>query len=65
MRYRIMVSTIMGLESRSVNIDHGDASFTSFPAAPGNPNYDSFLQSQSLRDAEVQAMEPDIWHDMA
>lgn len=65
MRYRIIATEISGQALRSVNIDRGNDEFTSFPAEVGNPVYDSFLESQSLTDAEVQAMEPDIWHDMA
>lgn len=65
MRYRVLVHAVMGDEVRSVNIDRGNEEFTSFPAEVGNPAYDSFLESQSLTDAEVQAMEPDVWHDMA
>jgi len=65
MRYEIVeVSTVAGL-TRSVIVDRGRDEFTSFPAVVGNPNYDSFLESQGLTDAEVQAMEPDEWHDMA
>ena len=65
MRYQILAVSGFSGESRNVNIDRGDGSFTSFPAEAGNHNYDSFLESQSLTDAEVQAMEPDVWHDMA
>ena len=65
MRYQVIESESFGVMRRSVTIDRGDESFVSFPAEVGNPNYDSFLESQSLTDAEVQAMTPDIWHDMA
>ena len=64
MRYQIVV-TVMHGPSRSVVVDQGDSRFTSFPADVGNPVYDSFLESQSLTDSDVQAMEPDVWHDMA
>ena len=65
MRYRISVVDMAPAPFRSVTIDRGNDEFTSFPAEVGNPVYDSFLESQSLTDAEVQAMEPDVWHDMA
>ena len=64
MRYEAVINVSMGYESRSVILDRGNGEFTSFPAEVGNPVYDSFLESQSLTDAEVQAMEPDVWHDM-
>lgn len=64
MRYEITARVEMGVEYRAVNVDKGDGSFTSFPAEVGNPVYDSFLESQSLTDAEVQAMTPDVWHDI-
>jgi len=63
MRYRILVSESFGAEHRSVNVDDG-VGFTSFPAIVGNPNYDGFLESQELTDEDVQAMEPDVWHEM-
>lgn len=65
MRFRILATTIMGAMRLSVNIDRGSNEFTSFSAEIGNPVYDAFLESQGLTDAEVQAMEPDIWHDTA
>ena len=65
MRYRIIVAESMGGPMRHVIVETVPDEFTSFPAKVGNPNYDSFLESQSLTDAEVQAMEPDVWHDMA
>lgn len=65
MRYKATDSEFMGSVERSVLLDRGGDEFTSFPSKVGNPNYDSFLESQSLTDAEVQAMEPDVWHDMA
>ena len=61
MRYRIL----LGSTARNVNVETAANEFASFPAEVGNPVYDSFLESQSLTDAEVQAMEPDVWHDMA
>ena len=64
MRYMIVVMSGPG-QSRSVVIEGDAERVTSFPAMSGNPAYDSFVESQSLTDAEVQAMEPDIWHDMA
>lgn len=65
MAYVVTVSTAFQQQSRSITVDRGNEEFTSFPAKVGNPDYDSFLESQSLTDAEVQAMEPDVWHDMA
>jgi len=66
MRYKVVVIVVpMSDTLRSVMIDRGNEEFTSFPATVGNPVYDSFLASQSLTDAEVQAMDPDVWHDMA
>ena len=65
MRYKIHAEVFMGQTHLNVLIDRGDEQFTSFPAEPGNPVYDSFLESQSLTDDEVQAMEPDVWHDLA
>ena len=66
MRYKVVAMVVpMSGTLRSVMVDRGNEEFTSFPAEVGNPVYDSFLESQSLTDAEVQAMEPDIWHDMA
>ena len=67
MRYKIVdIAGSSVLPSRSVLLnDQGRPEFTSFLAQVGNPNYDSFLESQGLSDAEVQAMEPDVWHDMA
>ena len=64
-RYEILVIANMQGDTRHVVTQQADGSSTSFPAIVGNPNYDSFLESQSLMDAEVQAMTPDIWHDMA
>ena len=61
MRYLISVTEAYGLTRRNVNIDRGNDEFTSFPAEIGNPVYDSFLESQSLTDAEVQAMTPEPW----
>ena len=65
MRFQIIEIASDGASKRHVVIDRGNGEFTSFPAEVGNPNYDSFLESQGLTDAEVQAMEPDTWHDMA
>ena len=65
MRYRIVETSGPGGARRHILIDQGSDQFISFPAEVGNPNYDSFLELQSLTDAEVQAMEPDVWHDMA
>jgi hypothetical protein len=65
MRYQIMVTESMSGAQRHVLREDGPDQFTSFPAEVGNPVYDSFLESQGLTDAEVQTMEPDIWHDMA
>ena len=65
MSYKIAASEFFGRQSRQVVVQTGSDEFTSFPAKVGNPVYDSFLESQSLTDAEVQAMEPDVWHDMA
>ena len=63
---RYMISVMAGpAQSRSVLVEADSGDLTSFPAEVGNPNYDSFIESQSLTDAEVQAMEPDVWHDMA
>ena len=64
MRYMVKKYTLYGRDFASVLIDRGNEEFTSFPAEVGNPNYDSLLESQSLTDAEVQAMEPDVWQDM-
>jgi hypothetical protein len=64
MSYQVLAIERRGTTSRHINIDRGDDGFLSFPAEVGNPNYESFLASQSLTDAEVQAMEPDVWHDM-
>ena len=65
MRFHVIdVEGLAGLQ-RHVIIDRGNDEFTTFPAVVGNPSYDSFLESQSLTDAEMQAMEPDVWHDMA
>jgi hypothetical protein len=36
----------------------------SFPATIGNSFYDTFLVSQNLTDKQVQALEPNIWHEM-
>lgn len=65
MTYMLTLSEAFGQERSSITINNGVEHFISFPAKVGNPNYDSFLESQSLTDAEVQAMEPDVWHDMA
>ena len=65
MQYQIVNSSFMGAESRSVIVQKDLEQFESFPAQVGNAVYDSFLESQSLTDAEVQAMAPDVWHDMA
>jgi hypothetical protein len=65
MRYRLAVTEYDGQTFRSVIVDHGGEQFTAIPAVVGNPVYDSFLESQGLTDADVQAMEPDEWHDMA
>ena len=65
MRFQIIEIASDGASRRHVVIDRGSGEFTSFPATVGNPVYDSFLESQSLTDIEVQAMTPDIWHDMA
>ena len=65
MRYKVIVSESFGIERRSVMVETSPEQFTSFPASSSNPVYESFLESQSLTDAEVQAMEPDVWHDMA
>lgn len=65
MRFMTTVGSTFGVTNVSITVDRGNGEFTSFPAQIGNPVYDSFLESQSLTDAEVQAMEPDVWHDMA
>ena len=65
MRYQILDLGPVAAFPRHIVIDRGNDEFTSFPAEAGNPNYDSFLESQSLTDAEVQARDPDVWHDMA
>ena len=65
MRYKFSDFATIAGSHRNVTIDRGNNEFTYFPAEVGNPNYDAFLESQSLTDAEVQAMEPDVWHDMA
>jgi hypothetical protein len=65
MRYKISERVALEGLRRHVVVDRGDEGFTSFPAKVGNSVYDSFLESQGLTDAEVQAMEPDEWHDMA
>ena len=65
MRYKVTDSPTLAGVQRSVSIETAPEAFTSFPAEVGNPNYDNFLESQGLTDAEVQAMEPDVWHDMA
>ena len=64
MRYKVIAVDGDAGVHRHVFIEQAAGSFVSFPAEVGNPNYDSFLGSQGLTDAEVQAMEPDIWHDM-
>lgn len=56
---------ITGEVLTSIIVDMGGDARSTFSATVGNAAYDSFLESQSLTDAEVQAMEPDIWHDMA
>jgi hypothetical protein len=65
MRYKISERVALEGLRRDVVVDRGDEGFTSFPAKVGNPVYDSFLDSQGLTDAEVQAMEPDVWHDLS
>lgn len=66
MRYQVVeFATVTGGTARNVSVDQGNSQYLSFPAEVGNPVYGSFLESQSLTDAEVQAMEPDVWHDMA
>jgi hypothetical protein len=65
MRYRTFMAETMSGPVRNVIIEQAPEQFTSFCAQVGNLAYDSFLESQSLTDAEVQAMTPDIWHDMA
>ena len=64
MRFTI-IETVFVVTVRKVLVQTGEDQYTSFPAEVGNPVYDSFLESQGLTDAEVQAMEPDVWHDMA
>lgn len=65
MRYEVLVAESMSGPVRHVMVETSPDQFVSFPAEVGNPNYDSFLESQSFTDAEVKAMEPDVWHDMA
>jgi hypothetical protein len=66
MRYRIIVmSHPLAGDTRVIVTETAPDAFTSFPAEVGNPVYDSFLESQGLTDAEVQALTPDEWHDMA
>jgi hypothetical protein len=64
MRYQIKSIDGTAGTQRHVLIDKGGDEFTTFPARLENPNYDTFLESEGLSDAEVQAMEPDEWHDM-
>ena len=65
MRYVLTDVVSYGVTQRNVTVETAPEVFTSYPAEVGNPHYDSFLESQSLTDAEVQAMDPDVWHDMA
>lgn len=65
MRYKTFDVDSMDGTQRHIVIETAPDTFTSFPALADNAAYESFLESQSLTDAEVQAMEPDIWHDMA
>ena len=65
MRYLVWDIPLVESMERQVSVRDSEDCFTSFPAEVGNPNYDSFLESQDLTDAQVQAMEPDVWHDMA
>lgn len=65
MRYCVHVAESFGVQRRHIIEETFVEQFTSFPAEVGNPNFDAFLESQGLTDAEVQAMEPDEWHDMA
>jgi len=65
MRYKIHAATVQGTPVRSIHIETSPDEFTTFPAEVGNPVYDAFLDSQGLTDAEVQAMEPDVWHDLS
>jgi hypothetical protein len=65
MRYKTFIVTSEGIDTTQVMIEQAVERFVSFPAEVGNPNYDAFLESQGLSDAEVQAMEPDEWHDLS
>ena len=65
MRYKVIVCESMSGPLRHIVLDTAPEQFMSFPAVAENPHYGAFLESQSLTDAEVQAMEPDVWHDMA
>ena len=65
MRYKIVEVQAQDTMQRHVIVETAPEQYTSFPATADNGAYGAFLESQSLTDAEVQAMEPDVWHDMA
>ena len=63
MKYMISKFESFGTESVNVTTTNSEATFTSFPAVVGNPNYDAFLEQAKLTDKQVQALTPDTWYD--
>ena len=49
---------------RIVNVVVDESSAINFPADMENNSYLKFLSEQNLTDKKIQAMKPNVWHDM-
>ena len=65
MKYEVFDMELGGEQTaRIVNIIIDENSGVNFPADMENNSYLKFLSEQNLTDKQVQAMKPNVWHDM-
>ena len=65
MKYEVFdIEPIENVFERIVNIIIDENSGLNFPANMENDSYLKFLSEQNLTDKQVQAMKPNVWHDM-
>jgi hypothetical protein len=65
MKYEVFdIEPIDNVFERIVNIIIDESSAINFPADMENNSYLKFLSEQNLTDKKIQAMKPNVWHDM-
>jgi hypothetical protein len=65
MKYEVFdIEPIENVFERIVNIMVDENSAVNFPADMENESYLKFLSEQNLTDKKIQAMKPNVWHDM-